>query len=91
MTARQLLLSFKDGQVSGNGGCNSYGGEYKINGKEIKIRMLVSTLMACTDQSVTDQESAYLKFLGDAQRINVTDSQLQIFRSDGEALTFVRA
>jgi len=32
-----------------------------------------------------------LQYLGSVQRFEVADGQLQIFRSDGEALTFVPA
>ena len=52
---------------------------------------MASTLMACVDQSMMEQESTYLKFLGEAQRFELANGQLQIYRSDGEALTFVRA
>lgn len=86
-----VSLEFKDGQVGGSGGCNSYGGAYEVNGERIRVQELVSTLMACADPSVTDQESAYLQSLGEAQRFELADGQLQIYRSDGEALTFVPA
>ena len=88
----KISLRFENGQASGNAGCNSYGGEYQVNGDQVKFEQMVSTLMACADQSVmVDQESAYLKFLGEAQRFEVSEGQLQIYCSDGEALTFVRA
>jgi heat shock protein HslJ len=87
----KITLRFENGQASGNAGCNSYGGNYQVNGDQVRFEQLVSTLMACADQSVMDQESAYLKFLGEAQRFEVSEGQLQIYRSDGEALTFVRA
>ena len=52
---------------------------------------MMSTLMACVDQSLMEQESAYMKFLGDAQSFEIVDGQLHIYRSDGDALTFVLA
>jgi len=87
----KITIRFEDGQVSGTAGCNSYGGEYQVNGKQIKFNQMASTLMACVDQSMMEQESTYLKFLGEAQRFELANGQLQIYRSDGEALTFVRA
>lgn len=86
-----VTLSFQDGRASGNAGCNSYGGEYQLKGDTLKIEQLVSTLMACADSSMMDQETTYLEFLRNAQRFELADGQLQIYRSDGEALTFVPA
>jgi heat shock protein HslJ len=86
-----ITLAFKDGQVSGNSGCNSYGGEYQVKGDQIKFKQMVSTLMACADPAMMEQESLFLQFMGDAQGFELTDRQLQIFRSDGEALIFVPA
>jgi len=84
-----ITLSFEDGQGSGDSGCNLYGGNYQVNGNEIKFEQIASTSMACLDPSVMEQESSYLQFLGEAQRFELADGQLQIYRSDGEALTFV--
>jgi putative lipoprotein len=86
-----VSIEFKAGQLGGSGGCNSYGGSYEVDGDQIQVQELVSTLMACADQPVTDQESVYLQYLGDARRFELTDGQLQLFRSDGEALVFVPA
>jgi hypothetical protein len=36
-----------------------------------------------------EQELMFVGFLGDAQSFQLSDGGLQIFRSDGEALTFV--
>ena len=85
----QITLRFENGQVSGNAGCNSYGGTYQINGNQIKFEQVISTMMACTDQSMMDQESAYLGFLGKVQSFALAEGQLQLYRSDGETLTFV--
>lgn len=88
---RAITISFEDGQVSGSAGCNSFGGEYQVSGANIEFGMLMSTLMACADPAMMEQETAFMQFLGDAQRFEVADRQLQIYRSDGEALTFVPA
>lgn len=84
-----ITLEFKDGQASGNAGCNSYGGGYQVNGNKVEFQQMASTLMACADSDMMVQESAYLGFLGKAQSFELADGQLQIYRSDGEALTFV--
>ena len=86
-----ITISFEDGQVRGSSGCNSYGGEYQVYGDKIEFRMLMSTLMACVDSAMMEQETTFMQFLGDAQRFEMIDGQLQVFRSDGEALTFIPA
>ena len=86
-----ITIAFEDGQVSGSAGCNSYGGEYQVNEKKIEFGMLASTLMACVDPAMMEQETMFLQMLGDAHRFELVDGQLQIFWSDHEALTFVPA
>ena len=84
-----FTATFEDGQVRGSAGCNSYGGSYQIDGDRIFVGEMVSTEMACLDpEGLMEQESYLLEFLGDAQTFQVDEEQLQIFRSDGEALTF---
>ena len=83
-------IRFENGQVSGLGGCNQYGGEYKISGQRLSFSALYMTEMACVSpEGVMDQEGRFLQFLGDAQRFELTDGQLQLYGSEGETLTFV--
>lgn len=87
-----LTISFENGQVGGNAGCNSYGGSYEVDGEKLTISEVFATLMACLEpEGMMEQEAMFLQFLGDAQRFEMADGQLQLFRSDGEALTFVPA
>jgi len=86
-----VTLAFESGQASGHSGCNSYGGAYQINGDKLKFEQMMSTLMTCVEQSLMEQESAYMRFLGDAQSFEIVDGQLHIYRSDGDALIFVPA
>lgn len=89
LSAPKVTLEFKDGQAGGNAGCNSYGGDYQVNGNKIGFSQMISTMMACADQSVMDQESAYLQILGGAQSFEIVDGRLQLHGSGGETLTFV--
>ena len=74
--------------VSGSGGCNSYGGAYEVDGGRLQVKQIISTLMACADTSVMDQEAAFLSALGNAQSFKLTSGELQIMTSDGKTLTF---
>jgi putative lipoprotein len=81
-----VTLEFNaDGQLSGNGGCNGYGGKYEIQGSSIKITEVVSTLMACADDAVTQQESQYFKALQSASGFEVSGDTLTILYDNGQS------
>ena len=91
ITGSKTTIRFEDGQVSGLGGCNQYGGEYKSSGQTLSFSMLHMTEMACmSPEGIMDQEQLFLQYLGDARSFEIVNGQLQISGSDGEALTFVR-
>ena len=90
ISGSKTTISFENGQVSGLGGCNRYGGDYHINGNTISIDNLYGTEMAClSPEGVMGQEQDFLQTLGDAQRFKITEGQLQIYGPNGETLTFV--
>jgi heat shock protein HslJ len=87
---RSITAKFDAGEVQGSAGCNSYSGSYQVVGDTISFGPIASTLMACMDHDgIMDQETMYLAWLQDAQTFRIRDDQLMIFRSDGEALTFI--
>jgi heat shock protein HslJ len=53
--------------------------------------MLMSTLMACADPAMMEQETTFMQHLGEAGRFKLADGQLLIYWSEHEALTFVSA
>lgn len=66
LAGTEVTLAFTADQASGSSGCNSYGGGYAARGATIKLSQLASTMMACVDAGVMDQEAAYLAALGAA-------------------------
>ncbi len=87
-----ITATFENGQIHGSAGCNSYSGKYSLTGQKINIEDLALTMMACTSpEGVMEQEQMIMQFFGDAQTFQLTDGQLMIFRTDGEALTFLPA
>jgi len=67
-----------DGKVGGSAGCNQYAGTYTVSGNSIQVSSpLASTMMACPE-AVMDQESAYLKALGEAKTYAVKEDQLTL-------------
>ena len=84
-----INIEFKDGEVHGSSGCNSYFGRYEIKGNEISIGMLASTEMACLDpEGLMVQEQDYLSFLAEVVSISIEDGQLILRKAVQEQLTF---
>jgi len=86
----KTTIRFEDGQVSGLGGCNQYGGKYISSDQTLSFSGLYMTEMACMSPAgIMDQEQRFLQSLGEASSFEIMNGQLQISRSDHEALTFV--
>lgn len=91
LSNRPITIAFKDGQVNGSSGCNSYFGEYTINGNEISIGPLASTEMACMDpEGIMQQEQEYLHFLAEVVTFEVDGEQLVLKQAGQDQLTFNR-
>jgi heat shock protein HslJ len=77
----QASLSFNDdGTVTGNSGCNSFGGEYKVDGGQVTFSGLVSTLMACEEPLMTQEGTVFKVLDGTAT-----------YKTDGDMLTLTNA
>jgi len=79
-------MSFKDGTVGGSGGCNQYGGKYQTSGEKIQFEEIVSTLMACADNSLNDQEQQFLKLMQQSASYQQAAGTLTLRDSAGGAL-----
>jgi heat shock protein HslJ len=83
---------FDGTQISGTGGCNTFSGPYSVDGDTITIGPLASTLRACADPAVDQQEQQYLQALSLAKTFAVSGDRLDLFREDGGfAVSFQRA
>jgi heat shock protein HslJ len=69
-----------DGQVNGNMGCNSFGGEYTQKDNQITFGALASTLMACPEPQMSQEGAAFAILTGSVN-----------FTIDGDMLTIVEA
>jgi heat shock protein HslJ len=73
----------KDGTMSGNSGCNEFNGAYKIDGDQITIGPLASTMKMCSDPAgVMDQEAQYLAALQSAANYQIEGNVLQLRTKD---------
>lgn len=87
-----ITLAFgADGQAGGSSGCNTYGGSYEVQGDQVRFGEMVSTLMACADQGVMDQEMAYLAALQSAGRFEVNDDMLRIWYDNEQGVLIFAA
>jgi len=87
-----ITAAFADGEIRGTAGCNSYFGSYTTNGARIEFGGLGWTAMACLDPpGVMEQETLVMDFFIKAERFELEDDRLTIYRADGEALTFDRS
>jgi heat shock protein HslJ len=78
-----VTAEFKDGQITGNSGCNNYMGPYKVDGDAITIGPLASTRKACSSDELSKQEASYLAALEVAKTFAVTGNRLDLFREGG--------
>lgn len=65
-----------DGTVGGNSGCNGFGGNYAVEGDQVTFSEIVSTLMACEDARMAQEDAVY-------QVLSGTSS----FKIEGNTLT----
>jgi heat shock protein HslJ len=85
----QPTIQFTEDQVSGNAGCNHYGGNYQIQNDAIHFDAIFSTEMACQDPAgVMDQEKTYLALLRSADRFKLADGVITLFSGPDQVLTF---
>lgn len=78
----------EDGQFGGTVGCNTFGGEYKVNGNQVAFSGVFSTLMFC--EGTSDQESAVLAILSDKTlNFSVSGSQLTLSSESGTSVVIL--
>lgn len=80
----------EDGNISGNGGCNSFGGKVSFDGAKLKIGDVFSTKMAC-QQPKMKQEAAFLAALAKAASYTVKDGTLTLLDGSGTAVATLKA
>jgi heat shock protein HslJ len=87
-----VTLLAADGKFGGFGGCNSYGGAYEITGDQLSFHDINSTLKACADEQIMQQEQRYFEALQSAGTFAVKDNRLTIGYDSGKGvLVFKKA
>jgi heat shock protein HslJ len=76
------MITFNDdGTVVGNSGCNGFGGNYTVEGNQIKFDQITSTLMAC-DAARMAQEDVVHQVLTDTATFKIEGNTLTITNND---------
>jgi heat shock protein HslJ len=85
------LLSFENGQLTGNAGCNTFNAPYTVTGDAIEVGPIMSTKMACEEPMAT-VEGAYLAALDSVNKIAILDDgKLQLWDDGGKTtLAFIK-
>jgi heat shock protein HslJ len=71
----------EDGTVTGNSGCNGLGGTYTVEGDQVTFSEVVSTLMACDDPRMA-QEDAVQQVLTDTATYKIEGNKLTLTNND---------
>jgi len=78
-----LTFDKDKGKIGGNGGVNSYGGNYGVDGNNLTISEVIHTLMASTNEALNTQENNFFKILDSTQSFNIDDGELTITGTEG--------
>jgi heat shock protein HslJ len=84
VTGSALTAIFTATEVSGSAGRNTYSGPDILDCSTLKIGPLASTMKACADQAVNDQEQQFLAALQNATTFDQTGNILTLKAAGGE-------
>ena len=73
----------EDDTVSGNASCNTYNAPYELDGSNITIGVGMTTMMACPEAGIMEQETAYLAAITTAATYSIQGDTLELRTADG--------
>jgi heat shock protein HslJ len=86
-STKPATAKFDGSTMSGTNGCNSYSAPYTLgSGGSISIKPAASTMMACSDASITAQEQGFNAALQKATKAVIADGKLQMLGASGDTL-----
>ncbi len=82
-----LTLEFDAaGNISGSGGCNTYGAQYQAVGNQISINGFVHTMRACVQEGNPQQENSFFQGLQTSSRFTVYDGRMEIWYANRQGV-----
>jgi heat shock protein HslJ len=79
----EISMGISEDRIGGFAGCNNYSGAYEIEGNNIKIGPLASTMMMCLDPDIMEQEQLYLAAVGSATSYKILANRLELINGEG--------
>jgi heat shock protein HslJ len=79
-----LTATFTESEVSGSSGCNTFTGSYTLDGDKLTVGPLASTMKACVDDAVMDQEAQFLTALQTPTTVEVNGATVTLRADSGE-------
>lgn len=79
-------IRFKEGNYSGNAGCNGMGGEYILSKNSLEIKSGMSTLMACPDMAL---ETRFRQEMETVTTYRLEHKQLILMHEQQDVLNFM--
>ena len=73
-TGVPITLNVEGDQVSGHGGCNTFGGEISLDAETLTFGPITRTEMACEEQAAMTQENAFFAKLIDVRGYRIGES-----------------
>jgi len=93
ITGTTITAKFTDdSKITGSAGCNHYGGEYLLDGANLSVSSLFSTLMYCGEPGgVMEQEARYLGLFDSVAGYRIDGDRLDLLDEVGKVLLSYRA
>jgi heat shock protein HslJ len=91
LTQSPIWLEFDTAQkrFNGHGGCNRVGGNYEADSVQIQFKQVISTRMACIDDTANERESTFLRLLNEhTYTFDIADQTLNLYDSGKVVLMF---
>lgn len=79
-------IRFEDGRISGNAGCNSFSGSYKLEGKSFRIEPNLAVTMKMCSPNVSKSETEFLTMLSTARFMTEDADAVYLWDKDGIGL-----
>jgi heat shock protein HslJ len=81
----EITATFSDdGTLSGSAGCNNYTATYAVDGDQITITPVATTMMMCAEpEGIMEQEAEYIAALATAATFSIEGDQLELRTADG--------
>ncbi len=84
------MFNSKKKSAGGNAGCNVFGGDYTATNNTLKITEIISTMRACIEDDKMSVEREFLDGLRSANRYNIRNGKLFLYRGNVLLLTLRR-